>query len=171
MSKATPVTFTWEGDAMRPSTPFMSRMADEAFVIGERYRMVAEEERSGVSHRHFFASVNGAWENLPEHLAERFPTAEHLRRFALIKAGYCDTATFVASSKAEAERLAAFIKPTDEFQIVTVREATVTRYTAKSQSLRAMGKQDFQASKDAVLGIIAGMIGTEAEALDRARAA
>jgi hypothetical protein len=39
----------------------------------------------------------------------------------------------------------------DEYAIVTVREAVVTVYTAKSQSMRAMGRETFQKSKDDVL--------------------
>ena len=52
-------------------------------------------------------------------------------------------------------------------RFATVREAVVTVYTAKSQSLRAMGKADFQASKDAVLGIVSEMVGTTPAELRR----
>lgn len=168
---APPIIWEYDGGALRPATPFMARLAEQHFSDGERYRMVEEQERSGVSHRHFFASVNEAWTNLPEHLAERFPSSEHLRRYALIKAGFFDSTSFTASSKAEAGRLASFIRPADEFQIVTVSEATVTRYVARSQSMKAMGKADFQRSKEAVLDIISAMIGTDAAALNQSRAA
>ena len=64
--------------------------------------------------------------------------------------------------------MAAFVKPMDEFAIVTVSEAVVNVWTAKSQSVKAMGKKDFQASKDAVMAILAEMIGTARAALEKA---
>ena len=79
--------------------------------------------------------------------------------------------TLVASSKAEAVRLAAFIRPIDEFSIVTVQGAVVTRFTAKSQNMRAMGKAEFEASKRAVLDKIADMIGVSTNDLTKAEAA
>lgn len=159
-----PIPMLWEGDVFRP-LPGYARACDRAFVVGAVYRLAEHEERSQASHNHFFAAVAEAHANLPEHLAERLPTPEHLRKFALIKAGYADSRTLVASSKAEAQRLAAFVRPMDSFAVVVASEATVTVWTAKSQSVRAMGKKEFQESKDAVLDIIAGLIGTTPAAL------
>ena len=104
---------------------------------------------------------------MPEYLAERFATAEHLRKHALIRAGFRDERTIVASSKAEAQRIAAFVRPFDEYAIVVAKEATVIVYTAKSQSLRAMGRKEFAESKNAVLDEIAAMAGVEADDLRR----
>ena len=53
----------------------------------------------------------------------------------------------------------------DEYAIVTVTGSLVTVYTAQSQSYRAMGKDKFQASKQAVLDLIAEMIGVETKKL------
>lgn len=162
MMAAAPIVFCWTDEgAMRPLSRF-ARMADAEFVIGEQYRLAAVEERSMVSHGHFFASLHEAWINLPEAEAERFPSAEHLRKWCLIKAGYFDQRSIVSASKAEALRIAAFIKPLDEFAVVTVSEAVVTVYTAKSQSYRAQGKKEFNASKQAVLEIAWGLVGIKA---------
>jgi hypothetical protein len=117
------------------------------------------------SHNQYFAAVTEAWKNLPEEYADQFPSVDHLRKWCLIKAGYRDERTIACSSKAEAQRIAAFIKPMDSFAVVVVREATVAVYTAKSQSMKAQGKKDFQESKAAVLEILAGMIGTSSETL------
>lgn len=158
-----PLLFDWTDEGvMRPR---YSRLADKYYVVGESYRMVPHEDRSMRSHRYFFASLNEAWKNLPEDLAERYPSPEHLRRYALIKAGFHDQRSLVASSKAEALRLMAYIRPIDEFAIVTVSESVVTTYTAKSQSMRAMDKKAFRASADAVLDVVSAMIGTSRDAL------
>lgn len=154
-----PVTFTWMGDGMQP-LPRFAKVCDRQFVVGETYTMIVHEARSTLSHNHYFATVKEAWLNLPEDQAPHFPTEEHLRKFALIKAGYTDKRSIACASKAEAQRIAAFITPMDPFSIVIVSECLVTVYTAQSQSLKAMGKRVFQESKDKVLEILSLMIGT-----------
>lgn len=156
-----PVAFQWTGEVMEPTRGFAA-LADKEFVIGEVYTFVeADSSRSMASHRHYFAAVYQAWLNLPEIDTERFATADALRKYALIRAGYCDTREIVCSSKAEAVRLGAFVKPMDPYALVTVSGACVRVYTAKSQSPRAMGRKVFQESKDAVLDVLAGMIEVE----------
>ena len=154
---AYPLDFTWDGEAMVPDRP---GLADRQYVVGERYRLAVEEERSASSHRHYFAAVAEGWKNLPDEYAERFPTSEHLRKWALIKAGYRDERTIVCSTKAEAQRVAAFMKPLDEYAVIVAREALVVCWTAKSQSVKAMGKKAFQESKQAVLDVLDDMLGT-----------
>jgi hypothetical protein len=164
MSEAPPIRFAWDGESMTPMGRY-ARIADAHYVVGETYQLVPHQDRSKKTHNHQFAEIEEAWQNLPEHLAERFPSPEHLRKFALIKSGFCDSQTVVCGSRAEAIRWAAVLRPIDEFSVVTVEGSTVTRYTAKSQSMRAMGKQVFQASKSAVLDVLAGMLDVTPAAL------
>lgn len=145
--------------------PLRSNSADRVYTDQEIYRLGVIEERSANSHSHFFAALNEAWQNLPEALAEQFPTVEHLRKYALIKAGFYDEKSLVCSSKAEAQRLAAFVKPMDGYAVVTVSEAVVRVFTAKSQSKRAMGAKDFQDSKQKVLDLVSAMIGSSSAQL------
>jgi len=166
----TPIIAQWNGEAFVPMRRFM-RAIDRECVIGEFYRLSEENERSAATHRHYFACINEAWTNLREDLAERFPSAEHLRKYALIRTGFHDERSIVCASKAEAQRVAAFVKPMDTYAVVLVSEATVQVFTAKSQSMRAMGKQDFQRSKDAVLEFVSNMVGVKVEDLARAEAA
>ena len=160
-----PILTAWDGESFSPVNQGHARIADQDYVVGARYAMAPVEDRSMRSHRHYFSCIRDAWENLPEGLAEGFATPDHLRRFALIKAGYRDERSIVCASKAEAQRVAAFIRPMDEYALVTVREAVVIVYTPKSQSLRAMGKREFQESKDAVLTVLSHMIGVTPKAL------
>lgn len=169
MSEAPPIPVRWTGDAFEPIGRGR-RDADAHFVIGERYMLVEEKQRSGASHRHYFAAVSEAWANLPEERAKEYPSADHLRKFALIMTGYRDERTLVASSRAEAQRLAAFVKPMDDYAVVTVEGALVRVFTAKTQNMRAMDKATFQASKDAVLDYLAEMVGVEPADLGRAAA-
>jgi hypothetical protein len=153
---------------MRPRHP---KLADKHFCIGEEYTLVEEEQRSMASHGHYFASISECWRSLPEAGAERFPTSESLRKYALIKAGYRDERSIACASKDEARRLAAFIKPMDDFAVVIVSDATVTVYTAKSQAMRAMGKKVFAESKDAVLRVLSEMLGVDVGQIPQREAA
>lgn len=153
-----PVTFTWNGEAMVP-LPRFARMCGRQFQAGENYQLVVHEERSSASHRHFFAVVNEAWLNLPDDLALEFPSSEHLRKWSLVQAGFAHERSIACASKQEARKIAAFIRPMDEYAVIAVRDSTIKVFTALSQSVRAMGKKDFQASKDAVLEVLANLIG------------
>lgn len=133
---APPLILRYQGEGeFSPAGSKMAQIADEHFVIGERYKMVEHYDRSINSHRHFFAQVN--------------------------RAGYADERSIVCGSKAEAQRVASFIKPIDDYSIVVARECVVTIYSAKSQSFKAMGRKDFQASKAAVLEFIDSLLGLE----------
>ena len=160
-----PLLYRWSGEAMEPANPRFAREANKAFVVGETYTLEEIEHRSMRSHRHYFAAINDAWENLPERFAGEFPTPEHLRKRALIEAGYRDERTIVASSKAEALRVAAFIRPMDEYALVSVSGAAVVVWTAKSQNLRAMDARTFAQSKEAVLMVLARMLETTPDQL------
>lgn len=157
-----PLLLQYEGEGeFKPASAYWAGRADKEFVIGEVYRMVEHHDRSANSHRHFFAAINDAWRNLPDHMIEEYPTAEHLRKKLLVRAGYADERSIVCASKAEAQRVAAFVRPMDEYAVVIVREAVVRVYTAQSQSMRAMGKKAFQESKEAVLNAIDDLLGVE----------
>lgn len=149
---------------MKPLARF-SALCDRTFVIGETYRLEVCEERSDVSHKHEFAWLREAWRNLPEHLAPEYPTPEHLRKRALIQAGYFDESIVDAGTKAAALRIAAFVRPMDDFALIFVRDCFVIKRTAKSQSRRAMKKAEFQDSKQKIMDIISEMIGVDAASL------
>ncbi|PWL17648.1 hypothetical protein DKP76_11655 [Falsochrobactrum shanghaiense] len=161
---------SWDGEAMVPTSPYWASRADRQFVVGETYKLVEHHDRSEASHNHYFASIANAWNTLPDHLLADYPTAEHLRKKMLVKCGYADERSIVCASKAEADRIAAFIKPMDEYAVVIHREAVVKVFTAQSQSMKAMGKREFQESKEAVLAAIDKLLGVEPGATARAAA-
>ena len=154
--------FKWTGEAMVPLRP---KLADETFVVGAVVWMEIEQPRSEASHRHEFAWLREAWTQLPENLMDEYPTPEHMRKRALIEAGYFDQITLDAGTQAAALRVAAYMRGEDEFSLVVTRGPLVVKRKAKSQSVRAMGKADFQASKTAIMDVIAKLIGVTPEAL------
>lgn len=161
-----PMRFTWAGDSFVPLPAFRAR-ADRDYVTGATYQLTPHEDRSDKTHRHEFAFIREAWEQLPDGLMETYPTPEALRKRALVAAGFCTETLIDAGSNAAALRVAAAIRsfPGDDFPVVVVRGPIVSIRRAKSQSYRAMGRQEFQASKKAIIEIISDMIGVTPEAL------
>lgn len=151
----------WDGEVFRPLHP---RRADRYLTVGERYSLIQYEDRSAATHNHQFAWLHDAWQNLPEDIADQYPTPEHLRKRALIDAGYYDEIIIDAGSNAAAIRVAAAIQAIDTFALVFVRKCFVIRRTAKSQSRRAMKKEEFQASKTAIMEVIDALVQRRAAA-------
>ncbi len=158
-----PLKFRWDGAAM---IPLVESVAARQYALGATYRLAPWEDRAPAAHNHYFAAIHEGWRNLPERFVGRWPTAEHLRRDLLIQVGYRDERSIVCASKAEAVRLAGFIAPMDRYAVIEARNAVVTVYTAKSQSMRAMGKQEFADSKREVLELLSEIIGVSQDDLE-----
>lgn len=166
-----PILCEWTDDGSFKPLPRHAKECDAKYVIGARYFVTVEEIRSEPAHRSFFASVKESWASLPEDQAERFPSADHLRKFALIKAGFCQRRDVVCANNNEALRLAALIKSLDSYSLTTVSERAVSTWTADSQSYRAMGKQRFTDSQNAVRDYIAALLDVKAGELPSEEAA
>lgn len=156
--------YEWNGEAFVP-LPHFRKFCDKTFVVHETYRLDIVEDRSPATHRHFFACIGEAWKHLPEDIAPRYPNPERLRRRALIKCGFADERTFVFDTPADAVRLSGIIQTYDEDAVVLVRDRTVHVMTAKSQSVRAMGRDEFARSKQAVLDEVSKLIGVDTTTL------
>jgi hypothetical protein len=124
-------------------------------------------ERSDVSHRHEFAWLREAWKNLPEALADKFPTVEHLRKRALIQAGFYHETVTDCGSNAAALRVAALARGMDQFAYAVVRGPLCVVRIAESQSRRTMDKARFQDSKTKIMEIVSDLIGVAPETLNR----
>ena len=160
-----PIRFRWTGDSFEPIGARGKAECDAMFAIGAVYALEEHQERSSASHAHFFACVAEGWKNLPDDLLEEYPNPEMLRKKMLIKAGFRDERTIVCNSAAMAEKVGAFVASMDRYAIVTVKSAVVRVFTPQSQSMRAMGKKEFNESKSVVLGYISDLIGVTPDAL------
>jgi hypothetical protein len=159
-----PHAFRWDGTAMLPLRP---KLADDEFIIGEVYLLEVEQQRNMAQHRAYFANIRQMWMTLPENLQDEFPSPESLRARALLDAGYCTTRQIDAGSKAGAERVAAYVRGEKPFAGIVTRGTVVVVREPESQSVKAMGPERFRASMDAVLGVIAALIGVTPEAARR----
>lgn len=153
--------FRYEGDGLFRCL----RQKQITASIGQVDGWQLAEYRSPESHRHFFACVNEAWKNLPEDIADDFPSPEHLRKWALIKAGFCTSTRIVCANNSEALTLTTKAKSMDRFSLVDIDGKIVTIWTADSQRKDAMGRAAFQEAKDRALHIISELIGTDVATL------
>lgn len=165
-----PIPCVWDGRVFRP-LPSFGNIAGAHYGEGEIVALAPVEERSAKSHAHYFAVINETWKNLSEDQLAEFPTPDALRKKALISVGWRDERTIVCSSRAEALRVAAFMRPIDDTAVVSVSGATVVYLTAKSQSMRAQGKQSFAEVKERVFDVLAELIGTDPATLGKQAAA
>jgi hypothetical protein len=129
--------------------------------VGAVHGWQMAEHRSKASHDHFFAIINEAWKNLPEDMGDDFPSPEHLRKWALIKAGYCSETRIACANNNEAMTLATKAKAMDKYSIVAIDGKSVTIWTADSQRRDAMGRQAFQEAKERALHIISNLLGVD----------
>lgn len=171
---APPVLARYDGEGnFACAGSYWARKADQYYVVGDTYTLVENHDRSAASHNHQFAWLQNAWATLPERFKFEpwAQTPEHLRKYALIRSGYCDTQTYPCGTRAEAERWAQNLRPLDEYSLVIVQETTVQRFTAQSQSRASMRGKRFNESKAAILDFIADLIGVDPETLQKAEAA
>lgn len=159
---APPIPFRWNGETMEPVGRF-GREADRYYVVGETYRLAPHRERSDKSHGHLFAEIHEAWQNLPEPWATLFPTEDRLRKYALVMAGFRSEKVVVCPSRAFAAKLHRELIA--DYDWASVDGNVLTLFTADSQSYRSADRRAFQAQKDGVLAVLAGLIGTTPETL------
>lgn len=167
----TPFKAIWDGTAFRPLQRYHNILRAQ-ISVGDIVPLERHEERSVATHNHEFAWLKDAWQNLPESIAADYPSAEHLRKRALINTGWCDVRDYACNSRAEAMRLAAALRgELDDYTVVVVQDAAVRVLRAKSQGRGKMSPANFQASKQAILDWVAELIGVAPAELQHASAA
>jgi hypothetical protein len=172
VTRQQPIVFTWrEVDVTAPDGEVTRQMA---MVPTMRYANVAKRqfgdadtehvleqanERSMASHSQFFAAIKDYFDNIPEKMQARWPTPEHFRKWLLVECGWFDEKEFDMISEKHAKGLGTFIRTEDEYARITISGKKVIVRRAKSQSLKAMGKDDFQRSKQDVLELAEQFVG------------
>jgi hypothetical protein len=156
------VPLRYDGEGVFTALRGHWKRLDRELVIGEIATWEQKFGRSTKSHDHYFALVRDARKNLPESLDGVFLSDDHLRKFALIKAGYCTETKMVFQDKDGALRACAFMQGLDPYAICEPDGCLVTMWRAQSQSMKSMDGATFQKSKEAVLQVISEMIGSDA---------
>jgi hypothetical protein len=176
VEKLYPAAFIWKeitdaqtGEVIHAMVPrpHFRKQCDIQFVLDEGYVLDIHDDISTASRGHYFAALKDAWMNIHENDAARFPTAEHLRKYALCHTGWADERTVVCDSEPEAKRLAITIRAFDGYAVIARKDNIVQIWTARSQSARSMTKEEFQKSKTDVLDYITDLIGVKRSELEK----
>jgi len=169
MKDLRPAVFTWTGEAMVP-TPESLPLCMRQFDKGALYQMRAMRERSVKSHNEFMALVKEAFDNLPEHLASRFPTVSRLRYWCLAKCGYCAEKTRIFQTRHDAKVFEDYVIESSTTSYCQVEGNVAMIWTPTSQRYKydpEMDYEEFEKSKEAVLELLADMIGVHPRELKR----
>lgn len=141
------------------------QILDEHLTAGDLVCLTEDNSRSMKQHRWLFALVRKAFDTLPMDQVLRFPSEEHLRKYALIKAGWCDinTQSFstpeMAKLAAKAFKIGANIT-TDgrNFTMTVVRDDTVMYVTPRSISLRACKGAEWESACQGVVNYLCELL-------------
>ena len=147
------LNFTWDGEAFTRPAAIRPGECDRFFVVGERYALVEHHERSTATHNHYFAALHEAWQALPDHWASSSQPASTCANSALIKSGYHDQTACYAVSVARRSHAVCERDPSSRrfLDCDHRRINRCQRFHRKEPPMRAMGKKDFQESKEKVL--------------------
>ncbi|MGQ3671833.1 hypothetical protein ACT6QG_05495 [Xanthobacter sp. TB0136] len=168
-----PIPMQWDGEALRPVSPYWAREADKHYVVGDKYPMAPEYGRSVASHNHLFAWLEPAWHSLPECYGdERWAeTPETLRKHALIKCGFHHTTILDIGAKAPAIRVRDALQAAETklhgYAIGMVRGPIVQIWTPESMSKKHMDRARFQQAKQAIMEWIADILSVSTADLQR----
>lgn len=151
-----PAIFTWRDGVMIPIDRYRN-LCRKQYHEGEEYPLEVVEHRSMASHNQYFAAVEEGYRNLAEEFSGKFPSAEHLRHWALIETGFATETDYPCDDERDAKAFARGFRKSDEYAVIRRRGDVVKVFSAKSQSRGSMRKRPFEDSKKAVLDLIATM--------------
>ncbi len=155
----------WTGEALVPVGGH-KELCDKQLTVGYDYAAELQFDRAMKAHRMQFAWLKEAWLNLPEELQADYPTPEHLRKRALIQAGFY-TEQVIDLSDMTLERAFERNVRLDEFSVIFKRGDFLVIRTPESQSVRNMGNRRFLESMTAIMEVIADLIGVDPDSLRR----
>ena len=109
----------------------------------------------------FFANLHDTWASLPDHMRQRFPSSEVLRKHALCEIGHCDVLRVACGSKTAAIEVAAAFRFKDRYCITRINGNVVDVITARSMARRALKKPQFRDVAEQVNAWIAQQTGAD----------
>jgi hypothetical protein len=175
MSEFIPIRFKVKDGALHPVGDRGRELFHTQLKEGQIITMEPLLERNMAQHRAYFASLKDIWDSRPEYLdnAPHLASTEHMRHWALICTGWCDTDMTVFDNEDAAEAALKAVRfarrMTGTYTMSFLREAhhpdtgevtswTLVQAAPKSQSVKKMGKEDFRQSMDDVLEYCSRMV-------------
>lgn len=133
------------------------------YPVGSSASFDEQKARSSAQERRWFGILKTTWDNMDDHLRRRFPDPEALRKWALIRAGWCESREFVAEGEEAAALTAAGLRWAEPYSIVVQAGNVVFAYRAKSQGRKAMGRQQFAEFTERGLAHISELLGCDVD--------
>lgn len=178
-----PVLFRWrevdvqtDGGELRrakvmvPHQRFATLCARQ-FELEEDYALGPVEGVPSRSRAAIFAQVHDTWDNLPE-TDQRFPSEEHLRKTALVRAGWAKHSQTIWKSKADAMQHALDLREVSEYAVINVdgedNSWVVDVWIAKSIAAGQITEGEFREVKKKALAWLASLTGSTPEELEQA---
>jgi hypothetical protein len=137
-------------------------LVNQKFGQGQVIRFSHDEQRSDEEHKFWFAVVRACWKSLPDKARrERWPNAEYLRKWLLVKAGHCRKMDVVCDNSRDIPHIINTARFIDKYSVIKVDRiaGVVSIFIAESQEYKVMGKEKFQAVTTLCLHILAEIMG------------
>lgn len=140
-------------------------LCERQFVLDETYAWGPVDNVDNGSRGAFFASVRETWNSLAED-DERFPSHEHLRKRALVAAGWCLHSQTVMDTPKDARQLAIQSRKLDEYAVIQVKANVVDVYIAKSIAHGQITAEEWRVVKPRALDWVAAQINVKRTELE-----
>ncbi len=161
-----PVMFTWTDDGVMAPLPRFRALCDRQYAVGEEYALGPVENIPGNSRAPLFIAAKETWNSLPED-DDRFPTPEHLRKRALVRAGWATHAQYVLDTPKDAKALALALRQHDGYAVIRISGSTVEVWTAKSIAAGQISAEEWKVVKERALAFLATVTGVTSGELQR----
>lgn len=155
----TTITLTYAGNgSFEASSNLDKSVISNNYRQGERVTFSDVKPRSYKNLKWWHAIVKKAWDNLPDHHVERWPTPEHFRKAVLCAVGHSDISNEIYSTKEDALKAITAARFSDDYLVVFTEGNIATIMKAKSQSYKAQGQKDFKETIDRALQEMSGLL-------------
>lgn len=135
-------------------------MCIRQFEHGEDYALGPVEGVSSKSRAHFFASLKSAWDSLPFELVQQYPSVAHLRKKAVVVAGWAKHTHTVFDTPKDAVNHAKDLRKIDEYAVIKCSGCVVDFWIAKSIRPGQINGKKWQEVKDKALDWVATLART-----------
>lgn len=165
-----PVQFIWTDEGVMKPLPRFKTLCDRQYAVGEEYALGPIDNIPSKSRAGFFVDLHNAWSTMQEG-DNRFPSETHLRKRALIAAGWATHTQTVLDTPKDAQKSKIMLNRVEEYALVTIGGCVVDVWIAKSIANGQITAEQWRVVKPKALAWIAEQANTTVEDLQNFRKA
>lgn len=140
-------------------------MCERQFDLNGAYALGPVDGVGGTSRAPLFIESEKAWENLPEE-DTRFPSPEHIRHMALVKAGWAHHTQAIMDTPKDAKDHAKGLRKVAEYAVIVVKGCVVDCWIPKSIASGQITGAEWKVVKPKALDWIATLARTTRKELE-----